>query len=59
MKKYIKPTASVINVAVRESLSARNYRVRQYTVNGKSKEINTAIYTSDNASKIDFKSQVG
>lgn len=52
MKNYIKPTANVINVAVRESLSARDIRQRTYTFNNRTKQINTAIYTSKGVSKI-------
>ena len=56
MKNYIKPTASVINIAVKELLSARDIRPRTYTFNNRTKQINTAIYTSKSVSKIELNS---
>ncbi len=55
MKNYIKPTANVIEMAVRESLSARRQESRTYKINGRTKTILTNIYTSNSVSKIDLK----
>ncbi len=56
MKNYIKPTANVIEMAVRECLSAgpRRVRVRTYSINGNSKDIQTNLYTSSSISKVRF-----
>lgn len=57
MKNYIKPTANVIEMAVKERLSAsaREARTRSYNVRGKVKDINTTYYASMGASKIDVR----
>ena len=53
MKNYIKPTANVIELAVRESLSAQRVsRERTYSIAGRSKVINTNIYTANSVSNI-------
>ena len=56
MKNYIKPTANVIEIAVRESLSARTERSRTYSIRGEEKVIKTNIYTARGVSNIDLKS---
>lgn len=56
MKNYIKPTANVIEMAVRECLSAgpRRTRDRKYLINGITKQIETNLYTSSSISKVRF-----
>ncbi len=56
MKNYIKPTADVIEMAVKESLSARvRQQNRTYNIRGNTKTILTNIYTSNSISSIDLK----
>lgn len=62
MKNYIKPSANVIEIAVKERLSRTAVRNRTYKIkigNNTSvdRNIDTDIYTSRSVSKIDWKKE--
>ena len=60
MKNYIKPSANVIEIAVKERLSRTSVRTRNYDIkvgnNTKiNRDIDTNIYTSRGVSNIEWK----
>ena len=59
MNNYIKPSANVIEIAVKERLSRTAVRTRSYKINignntSVNRDIETDIYTSRSVSKIDW-----
>ena len=58
MKNYIKPSANVIELAVKETLSraadrkSRSYRIKIGNSTYSDKDINTNVYTASGVSKI-------
>ncbi len=53
--KYTKPTAQVVELSVKESLSALFKKERTFGFGSSSKTIDVNLYTANSISKVDYK----
>lgn len=55
MNKYTKPTAQVVELSVKESLSKVFEKTRTFGFGSKTKEIKVNLYTANNVSNVDYR----
>lgn len=53
--KYTKPQAQVVEMSVKESLSALFQKKRTFGFGSQTKEIEVNLYTANGISKVDYK----
>ena len=53
--KYTKPEAQVVELSVKESLSALFQKKRTFGFGSNSKEIDVNLYTANSISKVEYK----
>ena len=55
MNKYTKPTAQVVELSVKESLSALFRKERTFGFGSSSKTLNVNLYTANSISQVEYK----
>ena len=55
MNKYTKPTAQVVELSVKESLSTVFKKKRTFGFGSKTKEIDVNLYTANAISQVEYK----